>query len=286
MTAPLLEIESLRVTFPTETGVVEAVRGVSLTVGRGERVGLVGESGSGKTLTGRAVLGLVRPPARVSAARLAFDGQDLRGLPERAHRRLRGRRMAMILQDPRYSLNPVMRVGAQVIEAIRTAEPALSRRAARDRAAEALAAVRLTDTDRVLNAWPHEVSGGMGQRVMIAMMIALGPDLLIADEPTSALDVTVRLQVLAILDDLVRARGMGLLLISHDLPLVAGFCDRVAVLYAGRVMETRAAADLPRACHPYTRGLLAALPTLADGPRADLPVLSRDPAWLTEDTHP
>jgi peptide/nickel transport system ATP-binding protein len=279
----MLEIENLRVAFHTDTGTVDAVRGLSLSVARGERVGIVGESGSGKSMTGRAVLGLIRPPGEVRAARLAFDGTDLLTLPERRMRRLRGRRLAMILQDPKYSLNPVMRVGRQIVEAFRTAEPALSRRAARDRAMAALASVQIPDHDlaRVYDAWPHELSGGMGQRAMIAMMVALGPDLLIADEPTSALDVTVQMQVLAILDDLVRASGMGLMFISHDLPLVASFCDRVVVMYAGRVMEQCAAADLHAARHPYTRGLLAALPSV-HGSHADLPVLARDPAWLGE----
>ncbi|MQX38475.1 ABC transporter ATP-binding protein [Roseospira navarrensis] len=280
-TNALLEIEDLRVAFRTPTGVVEAVRGVSLAVARGERVGIVGESGSGKSMTGRSVLGLIRPPGEMRAARLSFDGQDLRSLPERRMRRLRGRRLAMILQDPTYSLNPVMRVGRQITEAFRTADPSLSRRAARDRALAALARVRIPrhDVARVYDAWPHELSGGMGQRVMIAMMVALGPDLLIADEPTSALDVTVQMQVLAILDDLVRETGMGLMFISHDLNLVASFCDRVVVMYAGRVMETCAAADLHAARHPYTRGLLAALPSIR-GSHGDLPVLARDPGWL------
>ncbi|MBB4313772.1 ABC transporter ATP-binding protein [Roseospira marina] len=278
--ADLLVLDDLHVTFHSDTGPVEAVRGLSLAVQRGERVGIVGESGSGKSMTGRAILGLIRPPGEVRAHRLAFDGQDLSHLPERRFRRLRGRRIAMILQDPKYSLNPVMRVGRQIVEAFRTADPALSRRAARDRALAALAAVQIPEADlgRVYDAWPHELSGGMGQRVMIAMMVALGPDLLIADEPTSALDVTVQMQVLAILDDLVRASGMGLMFISHDLNLVAGFCDRVVVMYAGRVMEECRAADLHAARHPYTRGLLAALPSI-EGDRGDLPVLQRDPAW-------
>ncbi|GAA0575100.1 ABC transporter ATP-binding protein [Caenispirillum bisanense] len=274
----MLHIDNLRVDFHTDTGTVHAVRGLSLRVARGERVGIVGESGSGKSMTGRAVLRLIRPPGVVTADRLSFDGTDLLTLPEAEMRRLRGRRIGMVLQDPKYSLNPVMTIGRQLTEAFRTADPALGRRAARAKALEALARVRIHDPERVYDAHPHELSGGMGQRVMIAMMVALGPDLLIADEPTSALDVTVQMQVLAILDDLVRETGMGLMFISHDLNLVASFCDRVVVMFAGRVMEECAAADLHAARHPYTRGLLAALPVL-DGPRGDLPVLARDPAW-------
>lgn len=275
----MLEIDNLRVDFHTDTGVVHAVRGLSLRVARGERVGIVGESGSGKSMTGRSVLRLVRPPGVVSADRLAFDGRDLLALPEREMRALRGRRIAMVMQDPKYSLNPVMPVGRQLTEAFRTADRSLGRAAARAIALDALAKVRITDAERVYDAYPHELSGGMGQRVMIAMMVALGPDLLIADEPTSALDVTVQMQVLAILDDLVRETGMGLMFISHDLNLVASFCDRVVVMYAGRVVEECAAADLHAARHPYTRGLLAAMPVI-DGGRGDLPVLARDPAWL------
>ncbi|MCA1939501.1 MAG: ABC transporter ATP-binding protein [Caenispirillum bisanense] len=275
----MLEIDNLRVDFHTDTGVVHAVRGLSLRVARGERVGIVGESGSGKSMTGRSVLRLVRPPGVVSAGRLAFDGRDLLALPEREMRSLRGRRIAMVMQDPKYSLNPVMPVGRQLTEAFRTADRSLGRAAARAIALDALAKVRITDPERVYDAYPHELSGGMGQRVMIAMMVALGPDLLIADEPTSALDVTVQMQVLAILDDLVRETGMGLMFISHDLNLVASFCDRVVVMYAGRVVEECAAADLHAARHPYTRGLLAAMPVI-DGGRGDLPVLARDPAWL------
>jgi peptide/nickel transport system ATP-binding protein len=184
----------------------------------------------------------------------------------------------MVLQDPKYSLNPVMRVGEQIAESLRDHQQ-LRGRDARHRVRELLSAVRIRDTRRVAASWPHELSGGMGQRVMIAMMLAGEPDLLIADEPTSALDVTVQMQVLAILDDLVTARGLGLILINHDLNLVASFCDRVLIMYAGRVVETCKAAALHEATHPYTRGLLAALPRI-DGTSAPLPVLQRDPAWL------
>jgi peptide/nickel transport system ATP-binding protein len=272
----MLEIENLRVAFPTRTGFVEAVRGVSLRVGR-EKLGIVGESGSGKSTLGRAVLGLVPPPARVTADRLTFEGTDLRAAGRAAWRELRGGRIGMVLQDPKFSLNPVMRVGAQIEECLRDHRRLRGRRA-RAQALELLEAVRIRDPLRVHRAYPHELSGGMGQRAMIAMMLAGQPDLLIADEPTSALDVTVQLQVLAILDDLVGRRGMGLVFISHDLELVATFCDRVAIMYAGRVVEVCPAKELHAARHPYTRGLLGCLPRL-DRPVDRLPVLVRDPAW-------
>ncbi|MGG5811570.1 ABC transporter ATP-binding protein [Falsiroseomonas sp. CW058] len=273
---PLLEVEDLRITFPTPTGPFQAVRGVSFALGR-ERLGIVGESGSGKSLTGRAILRLLPPSARLEAKRLAFAGTDLLTASPRALRGIRGARISLVLQDPKYSLNPVMTVGAQIAEAARI-HGRLSAREARERALAMLEAVRIRDPARVFGLYPHEVSGGMGQRIMIAMMLVPEPDLLIADEPTSALDVTVQMQVLAILDDLVARRGMGLIFISHDLDLVASFCDRVLVMYAGRVVEERAARDLAGATHPYTQGLLRSLPRLDDD-RAELPVLSRDPAW-------
>ena len=272
----MLACANLKVAFPTRSGVVQAVRGVSLEVGR-ERFGIVGESGSGKSTLGRAILGLL-PSATVTADRLAFDGIDLLRADRRTWRTLRGGRVGMILQDPKYSLNPVMRVGEQIAECVRD-HAGLRGRAAKRRVLDLLADVRIHDPERVARAFPHELSGGMGQRAMIAMMLAGEPDLLIADEPTSALDVTVQLQVLAILDDLVRVRGMGLIFISHDLELVATFCDRVAIMYAGRVIEELPARELDRAGHPYTRGLLGCLPRL-DRPTERLPVLVRDPAWL------
>jgi peptide/nickel transport system ATP-binding protein len=273
----MLVVENLRVAFPSRTGLVDAVRGVSLSLGR-EKLGIVGESGSGKSTVGRAVMGLLPPQARVTADRLAFEGIDLLAGSPAQWRELRGGRIGMVLQDPKYSLNPVMRVGAQIEESLGD-HGQLRGSAARARVLELLAAVRIRDPRRVAAAWPHELSGGMGQRVMIAMMLAGEPDLLIADEPTSALDVTVQLQVLAILDDLVSRRGMGLIFISHDLELVATFCDRVAIMYAGRIVEMCRAAELHQARHPYTRGLLGCLPRL-DRPRERLQVLDRDPAWL------
>ncbi len=278
--APLLVVEDLHVDFATPKGLVEAVRGVNFTLGR-EKLGIVGESGSGKSVTGRSILKLIRPPGRVRATRLEFDGTDLLNASERAMRKIRGERISMVMQDPKFSLNPVMTVGAQVAEAYRI-HAGTSAAEAKRRALEMLAAVRIRDPERVFRAYPHEVSGGMGQRIMIAMMLIPNPDILIADEPTSALDVTVQLQVLAIMDDLVTQRGMGLIFISHDLSLVASFCDRVLIMYGGRVMEICEASKLDQAQHAYTRGLLHCLPRVEGGGTGDLPVLTRDPAWLDE----
>ena len=273
---PLLQVEDLDVRFATPHGEVHAVRGVSFDVGR-ERVGLVGESGSGKSMTGRAILRLTPRNATVSAARMVLRGEDLRAATEARMRTIRGRHISMVQQDPKFSLNPVMRVGDQVAESFLVHHKA-SKREARERAIDMLAQVRIRDPKRVYDLYPHEVSGGMGQRIMIAMMLIPEPEMLIADEITSALDVTVRTQVLAILDDLVAKRGLGLLFISHDLNLVSTFCDRVLVMYAGRIVEQCAASELRQAKHPYTRGLLDALPRL-EAPRPRLPVLVRDPAW-------
>ena len=272
----LLSVKNLRVTFDTEAGRVEAVRGVSFDLGR-ERLGIVGESGSGKTMTGRAVLRLIRPPGRIEADEMLFDGIDLMKIPESQMRALRGPRIAMVMQDPKYSLNPVMRVGAQLMEGLRQRDR-MSKADARIKAIAALVAVQIRDPERVMDAYPHELSGGMGQRVMIAMMLIPNPDLLIADEPTSALDVTVQAEVLAILDDLVKTRGMGLIFISHDLRLVARFCDRVLVMYKGKIVEELAAKDLLAAKHPYTQGLLNCLPRIG-GDRGPLPGLDRNAAW-------
>lgn len=274
---PLLEVEDLRVSFSTPTGRFDAVRGVSFALGR-ERLGIVGESGSGKSLTGRAIMRLLPPAARMEARRLRFDGIDLLGASPRVLRGIRGARISLVLQDPKYSLNPVMTVGQQIAESARI-HGRLSDRDARRKALEMLEAVRIRDPERVMRLYPHEVSGGMGQRIMIAMMLVPEPDLLIADEPTSALDASVQETILELIDEMVARRGMGLILISHDLPLVAKFCDRVAVMYAGRVVETLNARDLAQARHPYTQGLLACLPRI-DRAAARLPVLARDPAWL------
>ncbi len=279
MGAPLLRVRNLSVTYPSDDGDFRAVRNVSFTVGR-ERLGIVGESGSGKSTTGRAIMGLARPPARVQADELMLGEVDLRAQSERQLRRLRGKRMAMVLQDPKYSLDPVMQVGEQIAETHRT-HLGSSKAEARVAALEMLNAVHIRDPERVYAMYPHQVSGGMGQRIMIAAMLIAGPELLIADEPTSALDVTVQTQVLSIMDELVRERGMGLILISHNLHLVSSFCDRVLVMYAGQVVEICDAGSLAEAQHPYTRGLLAALPQLGLK-RDELPQLQRDPAWMDD----
>ncbi len=276
-TAPLLQVDDLRVAYPTrDGGMKEVVRGVSFTLGR-ERLGIVGESGSGKSQTGRAILGLTAAQGEVSAKALRFRDIDLLRCPPAQRRELRGGRIAMVLQDPKYSLNPVLTIGDQIVETLRTHQR-VSRREAKARALEALAAVQIDDPARMAGLYPHEVSGGMGQRAMIAMMLIAGPELLIADEPTSALDVTVQLQVLGILDRLVAERGMGLVFISHDLRLVSSFCDRVLVMYAGRVVEEIEASRLHEATHPYTRGLLNCLPQLGR-PMHPLPTLDRKPEW-------
>lgn len=272
-----LEVQDLRISFATRNGMVDAVRDVSFTLGR-EKLAIVGESGSGKSTVGRSLLKLHPASARIEASKLRFGDTDLLTADERAMRAIRGRRMSMIMQDPKYSLNPVMRVGDQVAEALR-AHSKLPRAEARERVLAMLEAVQIRDPQRVYDSYPHEISGGMGQRVMIAMMLIPEPEVVIADEPTSALDVSVRRQVLSVLDELITQRGLGLLFITHDLNLVRSFCDRVLVMYAGRVVETIAAADLDNAQHPYTRGLLAALPDM-DRRRATLPVLQRDPRWL------
>jgi peptide/nickel transport system ATP-binding protein len=273
----LLNVEDLRVRFPGLNGYTDAVRSLSFSLGR-ERLGIVGESGSGKSMTGRAILDLVPPPGEVTAKRMEFMGLDLLTMPGRERRALRGARMSMVMQDPKYSLNPVMTVGEQIAETWRIHNPGESRQA-RERALAMLDAVRIRDPKHVYDLYPHEVSGGMGQRVMIAMVLVADPDLIIADEPTSALDVTVSMQVLAILDDLVAQRGLGLIFISHDLDLVRSFCDRVIVMYGGAVMETLNARDLDHAQHAYTKGLLNCLPRL-DRVDANLPVFARDPEWL------
>jgi peptide/nickel transport system ATP-binding protein len=273
---PLLTVDDLHVSFPTRTGRVEAVRGVSFTLGR-ERLAIVGESGSGKSQTGRAIMGLTSRSAEISARKLAFGEADLLAISDRQRRDLRGKRMAMILQDPKYSLNPVMTIGRQIVETLKAHE-SIGRSEARQRVLSMLEAVQISDPERVFDLHPHEVSGGMGQRAMIAMMLICGPELLIADEPTSALDVTVQLEVLSILDKLVADRGMGLIFISHDLRLVSTFCDRVLVMYAGRVVEELSSANLNEAKHPYTQGLLNCLPQIG-AHRHPLPVLERKPEW-------
>jgi peptide/nickel transport system ATP-binding protein len=272
----ILSVKNLNVIYGSARGQMHAVRDVSFDLDR-RKLAIVGESGSGKSTVGRALVRLLSHNARITADKVELEGRDLLSLTERQMQDVRGRRISMILQDPKYSLNPVMTVGDQITEAYR-AHYKVDRAEAKRRAIAQLQAVRMRDPEHVYKLYPHEVSGGMGQRIMIAMMLIPEPAVIIADEPTSALDVTVRLQVLALLDDLVRERGIGLIFISHDLNLVQSFCDTVLIMYGGRVVETLRADELKNAQHPYTRGLLASLPRIGER-REKLAVLDRNPEW-------
>jgi len=257
-----LEVRHLQTRFFTREGVLPAVEDVSLTLGRGRVLGLVGESGSGKSVTGFSIMGLVDAPGRVLAGEIVFKGKNLVGLPEAEMRRLRGSRIAMVFQDPMSTLNPVQRVDAQMIEAVR-AHRHVSRRTARDEACEALAAMGIASPEERLRAYPHQLSGGMRQRIAIAIAMLHKPDLIIADEPTTALDVTIQAQILSEVQTLVRTQGTSLIWITHDLSVVAGLADDIAVMYAGRVVEqgsVDAVLDHPQ--HPYTAGLIDSLPSL------------------------
>ncbi|BAP40986.1 ABC transporter ATP-binding protein [Pseudomonas sp. 21LCFQ02] len=273
-----LNVDSLNVRFVNGKKEMHAVRDVSFTLGR-EKLAIVGESGSGKSTVGRSLLKLHPASTQITAKALQFGDVDLLSASEKAMQKIRGQRISMIMQDPKYSLNPVVKVGDQIAEAY-LAHHKASRAEARDRVLLMLEKVHIRDPKRVYDLYPHEVSGGMGQRIMIAMMVITNPEVIIADEPTSALDVSVRQQVLNVLEELVVEQQMGLIFVSHDLNLVRNYCDRVLVMYAGRVVESLAACDLQYAEHPYTRGLLAALPSM-DNRRPRLPVLQRDPQWLT-----
>jgi peptide/nickel transport system ATP-binding protein len=261
MTPLTLQVEDLRTWFETRAGVMKAVDGVSLQVARGEVLGLVGESGCGKTVTGFSILGLVDPPGRVVGGSIRFQGRELIGLPERELRDLRGNRIAMIFQDPMMTLNPVLRIDTQMIEAVR-AHAAVSRAQARERARDALGLVGIPSPEERLSAYPHQFSGGMRQRVTIAIALLHRPELIIADEPTTALDVTIQAQILAEVQHLARESGTALIWITHDLTVVAGLADRVAVMYAGRIVEAGGVdAVLDRPLHPYTAGLIGSVPS-------------------------
>jgi peptide/nickel transport system ATP-binding protein len=261
MTEPLLSVEDLSIAFPSEAGSVRVVDGISFSVGR-EVVALVGESGSGKSMTGRAIMGLLPSRAEVRAKHLAFDGQELTTLPASGWNRLRGRGLGLILQDPKYSLNPAHKVGRQVEEAL-LLHTKLSAAQRRERALDMLDKVGLPDPQRVYSSYPAALSGGMGQRVMIAAMLINRPKLLIADEPTSALDRGLQDQILTLLRSLTEELGMGLLLISHDLQQVSRYADRVMVMRHGKIEEQMASADLANAKSDYTRALWAARPSAA-----------------------
>ena len=281
-TAPVLEIRDLQVRFRTEAGTVHAVRGVDLSVPQGGVMGVVGESGCGKTVTMLASLGLLPRTAKVTGS-VKFRGRELLGLPTRELRKLRGSKMAMIFQDPVTSLNPVFTIGSQVAEAIRVHHPEVGRQKAKSRAVELLERVGIPEPARRADDYPHQFSGGMCQRAMIAMALANEPDLLIADEPTTALDVTIQAQILDLLRDVRRDKGIAIVLITHDLGIVAGLADEMAVLYAGRVVEQGPVRDVyATPHHPYTRGLLASLPRLnAEGKEALTPIEGAPPSLLT-----
>ena len=263
----LLEIENLSVEFPSATGTVRAVDGVSLVLSNSELLGVVGESGSGKSLTMLAVMGLVPHPGRVTADRLTFKDRDLLALSNRERRRLTGKSIAMIFQEPTTSLNPCFTVGFQLVEGLRVHER-MGRKAARRRAVELLEQVGIPAAEERMRAYPHQLSGGMNQRVMIAMAIACNPEILIADEPTTALDVTIQAQILQLLLSLQRDRGMGLVLVTHNMGVVADTTRRVVVMYGGQIVEERSTAALFHAPqHPYTAALMAARPGQGDSAR-------------------
>lgn len=258
---PTLAVENLRTHFFTRAGVVKAVDDVSFAVGKGEILGLVGESGCGKSITGFSILGLVDPPGKVVDGKILFHGLDLVGLPEEEQRRLRGSRIAMIFQDPMMTLNPVLRIDTQMIEAI-LAHEKIDRALARKRARDALEQVGIASPDERLRAYPHQFSGGMRQRVAIAIAMLNKPDLIIADEPTTALDVTIQAQILFEAQKLCRETGTALIWITHDLTVIAGLADRIAVMYAGRIVEQGQLGDvLDHSLHPYTRGLIGSVPS-------------------------
>ena len=258
----LLEVNDLRTHFPTRAGLVRAVEGVSFYLDRGELLGLVGESGCGKSMTALSVMRLVAPPGKIVSGEILFDGKDLLKLSDAEMRQMRGDDIAMIFQDPMTSLNPVYTVGEQIAEALRLHRK-MSRKEARQATIEAMREVAIPDPARRINDYPHQLSGGMRQRVMIAMALACNPKLLIADEPTTALDVTIQAQILELLDELRKQRDLAVLLITHDLGVVAEVADRVAVMYTGRIVEESPVEELfARPKHPYTEGLLRSVPKL------------------------
>jgi len=260
MTATI-EVRNLRTHFFTRDGVVKAVDDVSFSVASGEVLGLVGESGSGKSVTGFSIMGLVDPPGRITGGSILYQGKDLAGLSERTLRMLRGNRIAMIFQDPMVTLNPVLRIDTQMIEAVRAHAP-VSHSQARTQARDALGMVGIPSPEERLSAYPHQFSGGMRQRVAIAIALLHNPDLLIADEPTTALDVTIQAQILAEVQNLAARNGTALIWITHDLSVIAGLADRIAVMYAGRIVEAgESEAVLDRPLHPYTAGLIGSVPS-------------------------
>ena len=285
MSDPLLSVEDLKVSFRTDDGIVHAVDGISYTLAPGETLGIVGESGSGKTVSSLTTLGLTRGGRSKIEGRIMFEGQDIVSMPDDKLRRVRGNDIAMIFQDPLSAMHPFYKVGAQLVEAMQ-AHRSISKSAARTRAAELLELVGIPDPKRRVDQYPHEFSGGMRQRAMIAMALANEPKLLIADEPTTALDVTVQAQILALLDDLQKRLGTAIIIITHDLGVVAEIADHIAVMYAGRIVERGTTKDIFNAPqHPYTWGLLSSIPRL-DNPRGEelVPVSGRPPSLINRPT--
>ena len=257
----VLEVAGLRTHFFTRAGVVKAVDGVDFTLGRGEVMGLVGESGSGKTVTGFSILGLVDPPGRIVGGSIRYQGEELVGAPDERLRALRGNRIAMIFQDPMMTLNPVLRIDTQMVEAIQAHEN-VPKKAAWERARDGLGQVGIPSPEERLRAYPHQLSGGMRQRVTIAIAFLNSPELIVADEPTTALDVTIQAQIIYEAQKVCRERGAALIWITHDLAVVAGLADRICVMYAGRIVETGRTDDvIDRPLHPYTVGLLGSVPS-------------------------
>src|SRR5436309_3685597 len=263
MTEPVLSVRNLKVEFVTRHQVLRAIDGVSFDIARGEVLGVVGESGAGKSVTGLAVIGLIDPPGRISGGEIFLSGTRIDHLPQEAARRIRGKRIGMIFQDPLTSLNPLYRIGDQLVETIRT-HLDLSETKARNRAIDLLAEVGIPAPDKRIDAYPHEFSGGMRQRVVIALAICAEPELIIADEPTTALDVSVQAQIIALITRLGRDHGTAVMLVTHDMGVIAETSDRVAVMYAGRIAEIGPVQDIVRnPLHPYAKGLMGAIPTLA-----------------------
>jgi peptide/nickel transport system ATP-binding protein len=282
MADPILQVSNLRTYFFTKAGVVKSVDDVSFEVAPGEILGVVGESGSGKSVTGFSIMGLVDPPGRVDGGSILFDGQELVGLDDAQMRNLRGKRVAMIFQDPMMTLNPVLRIDTQMIEAL-TAHISITQDEARQRCRDALGMVGIPAPEERLKSYPHQFSGGMRQRVAIAIALLHNPDLIIADEPTTALDVTIQAQILYEIQRLVSEHNTAMLWITHDLSVVAGLADRVAVMYAGKIVETGTVAEvIDRPLHPYTNGLIGSVPSRnrRGQPLAQIPGMAPTPLNL------
>jgi len=263
MTVPLLSVSNLRVEFPTRRGILTAVNDVSFDIARGEVLGMVGESGAGKSLTGAAIIGLLEPPGRIAGGEIRLDGERIDNLPQDELRKVRGKRIGVVFQDPLTSLNPLFRIGEQLMETIQI-HTGVSTAKARERAISLLVEVGIPAAERRIDAYPHHFSGGMRQRVVLALALAAEPELIIADEPTTALDVSVQAQIITLMKRLCRDHGVAIMLITHDMGVIAETADRVAVMYAGRIAEIGPVRDvIKRAHHPYTRGLMGAIPSLA-----------------------